>query len=254
MPWHLSAAVEPTCGTGFAPKPVPARALCRVLHPASAQLPGQATMVDRRHSRASASAPEQQLQSQRGARWMLLAAVSLVLVLAQLMLAAPARRTAHPSRCSHETMAAPTAAPAQQSSMFYLVTLREAEEQAPWLAGCGVTVFAALAYQHMESSPRRTLDPGRAVLWVWPPYAAWETNWCEKRGSQRASNAPHCCLHHPFPSPIHLAPPALPRLPRPAGQSMAPASVAATSPGRARSAQPTRSGCLSRPWLHASAC
>ena len=125
-----------------------------------------------------ANTPEQQTQPQRGARWMFLAAVSLVLVLAQLLLATPACRTAQPSWCGHnDTVAAPDAAPPQQTSMFYLVTLREAEEQAPWLAGCGLAVFAALAYQHLESSPRRTMDPGRAVLWVWPTYTAWETNW-----------------------------------------------------------------------------
>ena len=157
------------------PLPLPLPVQLGVLHAVCARLPGQPITVDSRNRRAAMATPEQ--QPQRGARWMLLAAISLVLVLAQLMLATPGRRTAQPSRCGNETRAAPRADPDDQGSFFYLVTLREAEEQAPWLAGCGLTVFAALAYQHLESSPRCTMDPGRAVLWVWPTYTAWETNW-----------------------------------------------------------------------------
>ena len=57
------------------------------------------------------------------------------------------------------------------------MTLQEAEEAEPHLAKCALTIWGVLAYQHLEASPRRTMDPAQAAVWVFPPYAAWETNW-----------------------------------------------------------------------------
>lgn len=63
------------------------------------------------------------------------------------------------------------------TKLFYLFTMPELEQAEPWLAQCGLTIWASLAYQQLESSIWRTLDPAKASLWVFPPYGGIETNW-----------------------------------------------------------------------------
>lgn len=68
-------------------------------------------------------------------------------------------------------------AAAARSGGFYLVTVEEAEKQAPTLKDCGFNIYGALTYFHLKSHYRRTLEKDTASLVFFPPYFTCEHNW-----------------------------------------------------------------------------